>query len=132
MYVLFPIYVLVLLIFRHFLHILWLISFLFLFLFLPFSFLAALKMPWYEKYKLEFTANSHAVEHEFFHHPIACMRIPFRLLFLLPHIIPYLPLKIYLGIIAASSDDQNPIGALVKLFDPSSPPSIFSESYPPL
>ena len=33
------------------------------------------------------------------------------------------------GIIAASSEDKNPMASLVKLFDPAAPPSIFGELY---
>eukprot|EP00026_Physarum_polycephalum_P000876 Phypoly_transcript_00877.p1 GENE.Phypoly_transcript_00877~~Phypoly_transcript_00877.p1 ORF type:complete len:1286 (+),score=165.39 Phypoly_transcript_00877:53-3910(+) len=67
-------------------------------------FLKSLSLPWYEKYKTQFVINGPTVEQEFFHHPIAC-------------------------IIAASSEDKNPMASLVKLFDPAAPPSIFGEPY---
>ncbi|KYQ90212.1 hypothetical protein DLAC_08813 [Tieghemostelium lacteum] len=58
--------------------------------------------PWFDKYRHNFIRASHYLETETFAHPLAC-------------------------IIAVSSEDQNPIGMLVKMFDPAKPPQIFQQ-----
>ncbi|KAF2078684.1 hypothetical protein CYY_000055 [Polysphondylium violaceum] len=58
--------------------------------------------PWFERYRHNFIKSSHNLELETFSHPIAC-------------------------ILAVSSEDSNPIGMLVKMFDSSKPPPLFQQ-----
>ncbi|EFA78666.1 hypothetical protein PPL_08125 [Heterostelium album PN500] len=58
--------------------------------------------PWFEKYRHHYLKSCHSPELETFSHPIAVMLI-------------------------VSSEDSNPIGLLVKMFDSAKPPAIFQQ-----
>ncbi|EGC33425.1 hypothetical protein DICPUDRAFT_36746 [Dictyostelium purpureum] len=58
--------------------------------------------PWFEKYRYQFIKSLHNLDLETFTHPIAI-------------------------ILATSSEDSNPIGLLVKMFDSAKPPPIFQQ-----
>ncbi|EGG25150.1 hypothetical protein DFA_03398 [Cavenderia fasciculata] len=58
--------------------------------------------PWFERYRHQYLKSLKCNEVETFAHPIACLLI-------------------------ASVEDPNPIGMLVKMFEPSKPPSIISQ-----
>eukprot|EP01132_Coremiostelium_polycephalum_P002787 gene2787-3466_t len=58
--------------------------------------------PWFDKYRYQYIKTLHQADIETFSHPIAC-------------------------ILAVSSEESNPIGMFVKMFDPSKPPQIFQQ-----